>query len=666
MSISSKKCFTRLGAAAVMIAALADAAGGAPSGLAAPSGRTETSQDMELLLSDQIFVTTATKTTGRISDSPAAVTVITEDQIRASGARTITDLLRSAPGVDVMDVNNTQSNVSIRGFNDQLTNKLLVMVDGRSIYQDFYGAVFWAQEPLLVSRIKQIEIVRGPGSALYGANAFDGVVNIITKTPLEMATEAKSGFTAARGSENANSMEAYAAGKAGAWSYSFGAGYNSSDGYGNQEQPKVPDSNSTNILMADAQRAMPRGVLRLSVNTNDTKTDFNSVFFVPNSDWLSRNYTISYGEAGVRNPVQVRAFLNTLDLTNPGQFDIHSNTYDLEIQQQRTVSDRHQLVYGVNYRRAEVNALLTSDRTKSRSSWSGFLQDEARLGARTNLFAGVRLDHDSQYGANLSPHLSLVHHLPKNQTVRVSYSSAFRAPTLFDNYLDFSTEIIPSVLSVNLVGNPNVRPEKIRTLEIGYRRDFHEGYVGVSAFYNQISDMMYIFPTEYAPSPPFPANTGVLYTSLNTGGAHAAGLELEGAFRVARGVKGLFNYAYQDVADDQRNPISYSPHHKANLTLASIGPSRFTWDADIHYVGSSILRDVFHANTEYDIAPYVRADVKIGYKLGSGDRSWRLFAAATNLLGDGHRELPQVPSAFSDTPQAAAARRVIWLGIESR
>ncbi|BDI28659.1 catecholate siderophore receptor CirA [Capsulimonas corticalis] len=633
---------------------------------ASSPGRENTSQDMELLLSDQVIVTTSTKTAGRVSDSPAAMTVITEEEIRASGARTITDLLRSAPGVDVVDLNSSEADVSIRGFNDEYANKLLVMVDGRSIYQDFYGSVFWAQEPLLLSRIKQIEIVRGPGSTLYGANAFNGVINIITKTPQEIAAAAKTSLLAARGAESGNDVEALSGGKQNGWSYSFGGGFKSTAGYGSEEKNKVADDHSSVILMADAERTLGRGTLRLSANASDTHEDFNSAMVMLDSLWQSRNYTLSYSEDHARNPIQIRAFLNTMDTTDPASLNISSRISSLDFQQQHAVSSNQQFIYGMNVRKSEVTAFLTGNQSRSRTSWGIFGQDEARIGAQTTLFAGVRLDDDSAYGANVSSHLSLVHHLPKDQTVRLSYGGAFRAPALLDNYFDISVPIVPNVFSVQVLGNLHLRPETIHSLELGYRKETRSGYFGVNAYYNQIHDLMHIAPVQFAPSPPFPPNTGMTYTTENLGNARAAGLEFESAFPIARGLRGELNYSYEDIAADQATAVSFSPKNKANLVVETAGAPRISFRTDLRYVGDSVYVDLLHNGAHVPISAYVRADLKIGYQIGSAAQPWRVFTAATNLLGAGHREFPAVATSLTGLTQSAAAQRVIWLGVESK
>src|SRR6266550_1122614 len=132
-------------------------------------------------------VVTASARSSSETKSPASLTVITGDEIRMSGAATVPEILRRVPGVDIAEMNPSDTNVSIRGFNRRLANKVLVLVDGRSVYQDFLGGTFWPVIDVNIQDIDRIEVIRGPGSALYGANAFAGVVNIITRTGDEIA-----------------------------------------------------------------------------------------------------------------------------------------------------------------------------------------------------------------------------------------------------------------------------------------------------------------------------------------------------------------------------------------------------------------------------------------------------------------------------------------------
>ncbi|HWT86401.1 MAG TPA: TonB-dependent receptor plug domain-containing protein, partial [Myxococcales bacterium] len=159
-----------------------------PGGPAAPGGPVapgERGQEGSLK-TEEVFeetVVTASKTAQSPLDAPNSTSIITAQDIRLSGITKIPELLRRLAGVDIMEVTGGQAEVSLRGFNQRLSNKVLVLVDGRSVYADLIGATLWTSLPVAVEEIDRIEVVRGPGSALYGADAFNGVVNIISKAP---------------------------------------------------------------------------------------------------------------------------------------------------------------------------------------------------------------------------------------------------------------------------------------------------------------------------------------------------------------------------------------------------------------------------------------------------------------------------------------------------
>ncbi len=244
-------------------------------GSVAAGGQTRnTSEGAELLLSDPVVVT-ASRKTQRASDAPAAVTVVTAEQIEASGATTLLDILRYAPGVDVSESSRSFGSVSIRGFNEEYANKLLVMVDGRSIYQDYFGGVFWNTNPLLLARIKRIEIVRGSGSALYGANAVNGVINVILKTPAEMAAgPVTTTGRALLGEHNTQLLEAQATvGDPRGWSFSVGSAYNHTDGFSGRQAGLPHDSYGVSILTLDAQKRTRRGSLVFSEAHTEGRID---------------------------------------------------------------------------------------------------------------------------------------------------------------------------------------------------------------------------------------------------------------------------------------------------------------------------------------------------------------------------------------------------------
>src|SRR5690242_6576652 len=151
----------------------------------ASSGTNKQIQEEALYLKEET-VSIASRYEQPISQAPSNVYVITDEDIRQSGSPDLPTVLRRIPGLDVMQVTGATFNVSMRGDNQLISNKLLVMVDGRSIYVDVQGSVFWKAIPVTLPEIKRIEVQKGPASVLYGFNAFDGIINIITKSPEEM------------------------------------------------------------------------------------------------------------------------------------------------------------------------------------------------------------------------------------------------------------------------------------------------------------------------------------------------------------------------------------------------------------------------------------------------------------------------------------------------
>jgi iron complex outermembrane receptor protein len=166
-------------------------------------------------------IVTASKGTQSPVDAPNSTSIITEQDIRLSGITKIPELLRRLAGVDIMEVTGGQTEVSIRGFNQRLSNKTLVLVDGRSVYVDLLGATIWQSLSIGVEDLQRIEVVRGPGSALYGADAFNGVINLITKKP----GEGKNGIVGGYGTQGATHGSLWASGRENEFAWRLAAGY---------------------------------------------------------------------------------------------------------------------------------------------------------------------------------------------------------------------------------------------------------------------------------------------------------------------------------------------------------------------------------------------------------------------------------------------------------
>jgi len=628
-----------------------------------PAVDRSTSANNELLLWGEPVVVSATKNMQTVSDAPAAVTVIDEEMIRLSGATTIPELLRLAPGVDVFEANKSQQNVSIRGFNTPFANTLLVMVDGRSIYDDFYGGVLWNLNPLLLSRIKRIEIVRGPGSALYGANAFAGVINIIMKTPEEMLNDGRNTQKLVLGEHDSQSFESTLTGGSNTeWSYTAGLGYNHTNGYGDRQPGNVRDSYTVPIATFDAQRKIKRGTLLVSAgSTLGAKADLTA----PYSDMkdvplTSRFASLTYNQDSDKAPITVRGYANTTQNNSaPNKADL--SKYDFEVQQQQIRSAGNNIMYGASFRMTTAKSILTGPQEHNQTRYAVYAQDESRIARNTALFAGLRLDHHSAYGSMVSPHLSVVRHLEKQQTVRISYGTAFREPNPVESYIDLLTPLFGD-LSLHTVGNPRLRPAKITSFEAGYRKDMHDGYTAINVFDNTLKDLFINQITEYASGPGIPPGIPVQATIVNGPGAHATGFEVESQFRAARGIRGLFNYSYQRVRDAAGNAVLMSPRDKINVALEGDLSRRYTGYLAWRFAGSSVYTDA--TNVTHGISAHGQVDARVSYKIIPG-RQWTMSIGATNLLNDQHMEFPALTSGNGD-PISTPLSRTIWLGINGK
>jgi outer membrane receptor for ferrienterochelin and colicin len=614
-----------------------------------------TSQDNELLLWGDPVVVTASKTELRVQEAPASVSVIDDQTIKDSGATSIPELLRSVAGVDVMEPNDSQSDVAIRGLNKEYADKLLVMVDGRSIYQDFFGVVFWRLNPLLMSQIKRIEVVRGPGSALYGANAFSGTINIITKTPAELQ-KGLAGRVQMADHRGQYLDSTFSASRLGGWDYSFGAGYNKSDGLGGRKTGQARDSYFVPTFTADALRQLPRGTLRLSLGSTQAVADLSSSLILHDAHWNTSNITVNYSEDKTRNPLSVRYFINRFTLTSKSTESANDTTNDLEVQKEFHLSSAHDLIYGGSYRQVAMKSSTTGPLGHPDTLKSLFLQDQWIAAKKTTLFTGVRYDLDSLHGSNLSPHLSLVHHLSANRVLRASYGTAFRSPTLVSTYIHTDLQLFPGVF-LHTLGNPNLKPEKMKSYEVGYREENKHGFVGVNAYYNEVSNLITPVAVDFAPSPPFPPGIPLDETFVNKDNAKIMGMELEAEKDLQDNTKLSFNYSYENVREAGKTG-AFAPLSKANFSLQTDPRRRFSFYTVLHYVGPST--GVSSDGGPHPLRDYSRVDTNLSYKVGS--HGLVLGLGGTNILDDHHMEVP-VSTDPGSAPEATSQARTLWVSL---
>jgi outer membrane receptor for ferrienterochelin and colicins len=447
---------------------------------------------LKIALRGEEVVVTASKVESSLVNAPATMTVLTNETLQASPAQNYGDLLRSVPGLNVIQTSARDINITSRQGTSTLSNSQLALLDGRSIYLDFFGLILWDFVPSNPSEIKQIEVVRGPASAVWGANALTGVVNIITKTPRESPVTSVT-LTGGTFSRDAGSTEGQDAGRsfgghlshAGApndtWSYRISGGYFDSDAFPRPTgivpvgthplDPTFATGGAT--YPADRVAARPGEQVFQNQGTKQPKVDLRldqdlssggritysggyagtegivhtgiGPFDLQNGSYLA------YGRLGyTRGGLKAAAFLNTLNGDAPNLLSVDATTgqpldltfdtktYDLELGYTHIVAERHILSYGGNARRNQFDITIAPS-AEDRTELGAYFQDEIffdrfrfAIGGRVDKFGNIE---DPVF----SPRLSAMFKPAPAHSFRVSYNRAFRSPSAINNYLEVAT-----------------------------------------------------------------------------------------------------------------------------------------------------------------------------------------------------------------------------------
>lgn len=628
------------------------------------SAATERKMHEEVLYLKEETVSIASRYEQPISRAPSDVYVITDEDIKSSGATDIPTLLRQVPGMEVMQTNAVDFNVSVRGNNQLAANKLLVLVDGRSIYVDQAGIVFWKQLPVALTEIKRIEVLKGPASAVYGFNAFDGVVNIITKSPGEMRGTT---LQVAGGEVGTILASAVQAGTVGNWGYRVSAGHEQTQRWSNRDAPALNGQRIGGLaeyhLADDGKIRAEAGLAR----SNPYNGILNSISTGENQ--LSQTYAlVSYEQRGLLirgwwnglfseanaliHPLLV-PLLGVTDRFGQSNQEFSLNTYDLETRYRFNPFETFSLNIGANYRRIISSSNLLSNRmTENRLGL--YAQGDWQVFPSLEISTGLRYDLDPFITPTLSPRGAIVYHLNSNHTLRLSSAFAYRPPTTNDvglNALNPVTLPGSPPVATAILGSNDVKPEQIASYEVSYQGWWwkHRVRTRVTGFFNHISDLI-VFrnPTGNPLNAARPMNGGIADVY---GGE--AGLEV----LVTSWLSGFANYGYQEVGQSSTGFSRRGfPHHKVNAGLRAMWHP-FTAEILYHHVGvaSYPLADAFTNLARFfpagtvlpqeQVASYNLLNIRLGYLIWqqqSGDnvQEAELALSVFNALDDTHREHP--------------------------
>jgi len=569
-----------------------------------------------------------------ISESPSSVSVITASEIRRSGLTTIPDILRRLAGVDVMATSPSDINVGIRGSNSLASNKILVMIDGRSVYMDFYGTTFWSSLPILLEEIERIEVVRGPASVLYGANAFSGVINIITKTPAQLEG---THLAASAGTKGTYRGTAIHAGRRGDLSYKLAVGWKE-EGFWEDDQEKSLENlifNSAAIYHLGDKRN-----LNFSAGINSGKDDLmiSKIMGRAKIDGYA-----SYLKAGYSQPDLTlfyywnRGYGKPDFRENNHKTNILYNTHHLELQNSLNPIPNHSLTWGGSYR---FNTIKSSDLDHGhyQSLSALFLQDDFELFKNLNSILGCRYDYNSLLNnQQFSPRGSLIYQLNPDHSLRFSVSKAHREPTFLESYIDFKGIIDPSSPHIILssIGNENLKPEKVVSYELGWMANLTSFWKShINLFDNEINDLIEGRVVSVYPFPPYPPRE-ITFTNSNHK-VRAIGGEAGIEYRIINSLTGYLNYSYQELKDTETHKLIRSaPKNKVNAGLHASPPGGFSLTLNAHYVDKTYWDSL---GVEEKIDDYILVSTRLAYTPPRSDLEAAL--SVFNLFNDKHREHP--------------------------
>jgi len=472
------------------------------------SGTEQQLQDETLYLKEET-VSIASRYEQPISEAPSNVYVITDEDIRMSGATDLPTILRRIPGLEVMQMSGAEFNVSTRGDNQPLANKMLVMVDGRSIYLDAQGLMYWKLLPITLPEIKRIEVLKGPASAIYGFNAFDGIISITTKSPDEMrgATlqfgggEVGALSTAAVYANTLNNLGyrlSVGHDQHGQWrnrdALAFRSSkFNVSTEYAIREDSKVLLSGG----LADANR-FDGNIAESTINANSPSQRYASIAYDRPQFFLRASWTGFSGNTDIMFNPLVAPFIQLFPLSGNSisRDESQTNTYNVEAQHSLTLGPSHRVIYGANYWH---NTLFHHFILKpGREDRLGvYLQDEWTISTSLSLVAGARYDLHSEINGTWSPRAALLYKPTPNHVFRLGLSVAYRPPTVFESLAAARTVITlppPAISPPPTItrSSSNLDPERIISYELGYQGWFwaHRLRLRGNLFFNHITDLI--------------------------------------------------------------------------------------------------------------------------------------------------------------------------------
>ncbi len=563
-------------------------------------------------------VVTATRTEALIKDIPNAVEVITHKDIENMGATDIYSALRLATNVDVSKIG-AGHRLMVRGMNASA----LILIDGRRVANEYASMTRGAfdLDKINMSNVERIEIVRGAASAQYGADAMNGVINIITKQPDKQSVT----VGASTSTDMMNNYYRFDTGKQGKFSATLDANFAKY-----RKRDFLAGTGST--YYGPRTNYDFTGVYQL---TDKDRLDFNFGYYkedsrkntimmgrgsLTNYDKTNYDYSLAYSGKGDKSDYLFRVYYNKYikeQYKSSKDISYTKNTFDtfgIEAKNTVQVADNHLLTYGGEYRNTGVEGpvlSLSNDKSKDNTAWAGYIQDEWMINDKLLLIPAVRYDHDENFGGKATPKIGATYFLSDDSRIKANWGKGWRAPNLVELYMGTDNH------SSMIQGNPNLNPEESTTWEVAFEAEKDNNWTKINYFNSDYDNLISYSGKVLGP---------FQYQFDNVPGASINGVEFEvgrhlndkWTVRLANNWLDTENSSGEPLENTADNTTTIELSYDDNNVNGYSAKIWNTWVSDYHYDDN---------NYDYNTLNFV-VNKKFAFKDG---RTGRIYAGIDNV-----------------------------------
>ncbi len=600
-------------------------------------------------------VSIASRTPQSIEKTAAAVFVITSEDIRRSSATDIPELLRMVPGINVAQIDGSHWAVSSRGFNGRFANKLLVLIDGRAVYSPQFSGVYWNAQDTLLEDVERIEVIRGPGASVWGSNAVNGVINIITRSAEDTqgnllsvsAGDPKAARIGLRhGGAINNDID-----------YRVYANFRKNNKFSDTRTSKANDDWKSRrmgfrvdgLLTADDD---------FTIQGDVYKNRASETTLYPDPLLGQKQYLQTLDDQGGNILARWKHSLDNADQTvlqiyydyqNRDETDDKRHTIDLDFQYHFAPMGQHKLTMGVGYRRNKddingvPNYLNYIPEKETQENYNAFIQDEIQLNERWIVTIGSKFEDNEYTSTEIQPSARLLWQPKDKHALWMAVSKASRTPSRAETsllghqeYVPANPPALPVPILITGVGNPEQKSESLIAYEIGYRFHVADQFsFDISGFYNDYSDLRTIEARQLNYSY-LPAYLEQLYYFDNKGKGHSWGTEIAVDWRWTEKARLQMAYSYLEMdlkKDNGSTDVSLDAAEKSSpkqqLSIRLDYDPVTNWETDLW------LRYTDDVYASGDMPDYWTLDARLAWLV---NKKLTLSLVGQNIFDSSHKE----------------------------